>query len=331
MKKCIASLLTITFWLVGGVFGQGTTQDSLDSRLSSLVQQISDGLTENQKQKIAVVEFADLKGNVTDFGRYLAEELITRLHQARKFKVVERNMLNKIIAEQKLSLTGAIEPTSAQKLGKLLGVDAIASGSISDLGKSFKVNARLINTETGEVFSVAATEIIKDEAVCALGGCGLGNNASNENRESTTETNNKVIRADASFFTFEIKECVLSATVAVCDLLITNKDEDRNFVLYGRYWQGSGIIQDGGGGTRAFDDNNNSYSAKGAEIANNRKDQTVRVSLISDIPTKARIYFEGVDTNAKKFTVLQIGYQTSGMDLTYVAHVEVRNVPIRKK
>ena len=95
------------------------------------VQQISDGLTENQKQNIAVVKFVDLNGNVPDFGRYLAEELITRLYQVKKFKVIERNMLNKIIAKQKLSLTGVIDPASAQKHGKLLGVDAIASGSIS--------------------------------------------------------------------------------------------------------------------------------------------------------------------------------------------------------
>jgi TolB-like protein len=55
-------------------------QGGLDQRVSDLSQQISSGLTENQKRTIAVVEFVDLKGNVTDFGRFLAEELITRLY-----------------------------------------------------------------------------------------------------------------------------------------------------------------------------------------------------------------------------------------------------------
>src|SRR5258708_6961566 len=85
------------------------SQDTLESRIGELSKQISDGLTENQKRTIAVVEFADLRGNVTDFGRFISEDLITRLYQTKKFKVIERQLLNKVIAEQKLRLTGVIE------------------------------------------------------------------------------------------------------------------------------------------------------------------------------------------------------------------------------
>jgi hypothetical protein len=35
-----------------------------------------------------------------------------------KFKVIERQLLNKIIAEQKLSLTGIVDPVLAKKLGE---------------------------------------------------------------------------------------------------------------------------------------------------------------------------------------------------------------------
>lgn len=143
-------------------------QASLDQRIGDLSKQISDGLTENQKRTIAVVEFGDLEGHVTNVGRFIAEELITRLYQTRKFTVIERQLLNKVVAEQKLSLTGVIDQTSAQKLGKVLGVDAIASGTVTDLGKSVRVNARLIDTSTAVIFAVASTEIIKDDAVRAL-------------------------------------------------------------------------------------------------------------------------------------------------------------------
>jgi len=117
MKKRLA--LSITLLLcIGHIAGDTRAQVTLDQRVSELSKQISDGLTENQKRTIAVVEFVDLKGNVTDFGRFLAEELITRLYQTKKFKVIERQLLNKITAEQKLSLTGLIDQTSAQKLGR---------------------------------------------------------------------------------------------------------------------------------------------------------------------------------------------------------------------
>ena len=157
---------------MGHVAGHVHGQVTLDQRIGELSKQISDGLTENQKQTIAVVEFVDLEGRTTNFGRFVAEELITRLYQTKKFKVIERQLLNKIVAEQKLSLGGMIDQTSAQKLGKLLGVDAIASGTVTDLGKSLRINARLISTGTGEVFAVASTDIVKDESVIALTGAG---------------------------------------------------------------------------------------------------------------------------------------------------------------
>ena len=53
-------------------------------------------------------------------------------------------------------------------MGRILGVDAIASGSVTDLGTNVKVNARLIATETGSVFAVAAVKIAKDATVKKL-------------------------------------------------------------------------------------------------------------------------------------------------------------------
>jgi len=170
MRKTVFSLCMII--CVAADASPAWAQTGLDQSISELSQKISNGLSENQKRTIAVVEFADLRGNVTDFGRFIAEELITHLHETKKFKVIERQLLNKVITEQKLSLTGMIDQSSAQRLGKLLGVDAIASGTVTDLGKSLRVNARLIDTSTGEIFAVAATEIVKDDSVMALMGAG---------------------------------------------------------------------------------------------------------------------------------------------------------------
>lgn len=169
---------------LGQVAGHAQAQVTLDQRIGELSKQISDGLTENQKQTIAVIEFVDLEGRTTNFGRFVAEELITRLYQTKKFKVIERQLLNKVVAEQKLSVTGMIDQTSAQKLGKLLGVDAIASGTVTDLGKTLRINARLISTGTGEVFAVAAAEIAKDDSVTAL--MGAGNTGPTNNSNSST-------------------------------------------------------------------------------------------------------------------------------------------------
>lgn len=81
-------------------------QGNLDQRIDDLSHQITSKISAKQKTTIAVVEFADLEGHVTNLGRFLAEELITRLHETDKFKVIERQLLNKVISEQKLTLTG---------------------------------------------------------------------------------------------------------------------------------------------------------------------------------------------------------------------------------
>lgn len=94
--------------------------------------------------------------------------MITRLFITKKVEVVERQLLVKVLEEHKLNMTGVVDPTSAKELGKILGVDAIASGTITDLGTSVKLNARLITTETGKIFAVASVEILKDEKIRKL-------------------------------------------------------------------------------------------------------------------------------------------------------------------
>lgn len=140
-------------------------KNNLDSKLGKLTSQIVDNLSQEDKSKIAVVDFADLNGNITEFGMYISEELITRLFLTNKFNIVERNLLNKVISEQKLTLKGTFDQSSVQQLGEILGVDAIVSGTITDLGRSLKINARIISTKTGSIFAVASTKITKSSSV----------------------------------------------------------------------------------------------------------------------------------------------------------------------
>jgi len=143
-------------------------EDSLNEQLEKLTNQIIANLQKQNKTKIAVINFSDLSGNNTYFGKYISEELLTRLFITGKFTVIERNLLNKIIKEQDLGISGYIDDNTAVSLGKILGVGAIATGTVIDMNLSIKINARLINTETGEVFAVASVEILKDNKVIGI-------------------------------------------------------------------------------------------------------------------------------------------------------------------
>lgn len=282
-------LFTFIYLILGATVIHG--QAGLEQRVSDLGQKISTGLTENQKRTIAVVEFSDLRGNITDFGRFIAEELITRLHETRKFKVIERQLLNRIIAEQKLSLTGMVDPTSAQKLGKLLGVDAIASGTITDLGTSLRINARLIDTSTAEIFAVASIEISKDASVKELMGSGESSGSSGPPNPTNDPKQRPLQKIDANFFTFELQRCLLSGTTVMCELTIKNNGDDRQV----------------GFGERStlFDDQGNEYRAEHVRLASKEGSQAYAV-LVSGITVNLRLTFQGVSPNVRQITLLNI-------------------------
>ena len=140
----------------------------LDKGLNQMVSQISESMPSSAKQKIAIIEFSDLDGKVTELGKFLSEELITKLFMTKKFNVVERQLLNKILQEHQINMSGIVDENTIKQLGKILGVDAICTGTITDLGEQVKINGRLISTETGSVFSVAYAMIDKDATITRL-------------------------------------------------------------------------------------------------------------------------------------------------------------------
>lgn len=131
--------------------------------IKELATQIASHVAKQRKRKIAVVPFRELNGQATILGTYISEELITSLFPIGDFEIVERSLLDKLLSEFKLNQTGLIDSDTAKKIGKVAGVDAIVTGTITDLATYVALNCRLIDSQTGKIFAVAQTKIIKDE------------------------------------------------------------------------------------------------------------------------------------------------------------------------
>jgi len=54
------------------------------------------------------------------------------------YQIVERSKVQRVLSEQHLQLTGAVDPTQAISIGKLLGVDALLMGSVTVFKSSTK-------------------------------------------------------------------------------------------------------------------------------------------------------------------------------------------------
>lgn len=164
--------LALVVLVLGGLPWPVGAQQDLAAGIQDLVKQMVASMEQQRKRKLAILDFTKLDGSVDNFGRYLAERLVTAMFLSRQFDVIERRQLDKILAELRLNLSDLIDPQNAQRLGRVHGVDAIASGSVSELAVSVEVNGRLIETETGRVFAVATTRFAKDKDVIALLGGG---------------------------------------------------------------------------------------------------------------------------------------------------------------
>src|SRR5215510_7521989 len=95
------------------------------------------------KRRVAVMNFeygtvqsgiASIFGTNVDVGKGVADIMVDRLVNAGKYSVIDRKAMDKILAEQNFSNSNRADPASAAKLGKLLGVDAIIIGSITQFG-----------------------------------------------------------------------------------------------------------------------------------------------------------------------------------------------------
>lgn len=125
------------------------------------------------KPRIAVLEFGHKALNSRWWGSGGAAQdmFVTELVKSGRFSVIDRERLDALMQEKNLSLGGDIDPSTAVKAGKLLGVEYFLFGNVTEFGeqenkakvgwgfgvdvskKKFvaALDCRLVNTTTGEI------------------------------------------------------------------------------------------------------------------------------------------------------------------------------------
>ena len=123
---------------------------------------------------------AQIFGSDQDVGKGISDLLVDKLLKDGKYRLIERSALDKILAEQNFSNSDRADANTAAKIGKVLGVDAIIIGSITQFGRDDQhtnvggggyglgrfglggvntskakavvgITARIINVSTGEI------------------------------------------------------------------------------------------------------------------------------------------------------------------------------------
>lgn len=107
--------------------------------------------------RIAVLYFDNY--SITDrealepFRKGLADTLISSLARSKDLQVVERTRMEALLSELQFQQTGAATPETVQKLGKILGVEALLMGSYTAIGPMLRIDARIVDVETSKVLT----------------------------------------------------------------------------------------------------------------------------------------------------------------------------------
>jgi len=94
--------------------------------------------------------------------RGIAGMMISELSQNPAARVVERQEIQRLVDEQNLGAQGRVDPQTAAKVGKLVGARYVVMGTFVDFYGDFRVDVRLVNTETSEIVKTESERMQRD-------------------------------------------------------------------------------------------------------------------------------------------------------------------------
>ncbi len=114
--------------------------------------------------RLAVLEFQDASSDAdhSALGKGLQSMLTTDLSKVPDAEMVERARLQEILDELELGESGKVDPATAAKIGKLSGATHLVDGSFTVVGATMRLDARLVEVESGEVVVGEAVEGERD-------------------------------------------------------------------------------------------------------------------------------------------------------------------------
>jgi TolB-like protein len=156
------------------------------SVVNALAQKIAETSFSKKPVHLAIVPFVPTQGNgtvVNTYGDYLTESIIGKMSENTSvFKTYERKRLDAILKENELMLSGMMKPSEALKIGELLPIDVLFSGTYTKLKSYIDVSGRLIDVTSGEILMSFSGRVKLTKNIKTLFG-------ENEDEPATTTTN----------------------------------------------------------------------------------------------------------------------------------------------
>ncbi len=115
------------------------------------------------RDRSIVMVFLDVEGSGTSLGErnFIMDNASEQIRASGRYTIVEREMIDKLIAELELSNSDLADPATSLKIGRILSASLIATGSMNQQDNNWLVSLRFIDTETTSIRS-SVSKILPD-------------------------------------------------------------------------------------------------------------------------------------------------------------------------
>ena len=133
---------------------------TLDAAIKEASKEISTTLPAGTK--MALLNFSSDSDTFSD---YVIEEMSIALVRSKKLVIVDRKEIELIRKEMNFQMSGDVSDESAQQIGAMLGAQSIVSGSMVNVGDSYRFRTKVINVVSAAIQTSSSINVKSDTQV----------------------------------------------------------------------------------------------------------------------------------------------------------------------
>lgn len=144
---------------------------NLIAETEGIARQLASAVAAAGYLSVAVIDPLDAADSPSAFGRFIAEEISGAMVNEGQLRVIDRLSLQRILEEQRLSVSGLVNDADAvQRIGDLAGVEVLIVGTYFVLGSNVRLSLKGLNVQTAESVAAVNATLFLDDSVMGLFG-----------------------------------------------------------------------------------------------------------------------------------------------------------------
>ena len=136
---------------------------SEDDAVKKLAEDINDKKKTYENKKLSIYNFCNLEGKETEEGKRISKKLLGNLIQKGGLKFIERAELDRMLKERGIEQTGIVDTEMVTETGKVFPVDAIITGTVSQIDNKGEITAKIVNISSGEIYFASTISFMPAE------------------------------------------------------------------------------------------------------------------------------------------------------------------------